>query len=194
PAINVHPSLLPKYRGPSPMQSAILNGDAKTGISIMLLNQGMDSGPILAQQEIALSDQESTQTLEAKVCQLGPKLLLDTIDQFLNNKIKPIPQNEAEATVCTMLERSDAEITWNESLEEIDRKIRAFDPWPGTYFELAGNNRRLSAETLVKAGKSVIRIKIIKACLDKTGLNLLEVQPAGKKPMSIDQFINGYLS
>ena len=176
PAINVHPSLLPKYRGPSPMQSAILNGESETGISIMLLDQGMDSGPVLAQQEIKLSDHETAVTLEEKVCQVGPELLLNTMDSYLAGQTKPVAQNGSEATVCTMLEKSDAEITLNETCEEMDRKIRAFDPWPGTYFEMDSR-----------------RIKIIKALLDETGLNLLEVQPAGKKRMDINSFINGYL-
>jgi len=183
PAFNVHPSLLPKYRGPSPMQSAILNGDSKTGISIMLLDQGMDSGPILAQQEIELLDHETAQTLEQKVSKLGPKLLLDALDQYLAGQIKPKVQDDSKMTICSMLERNDGQITWNESLKEIDQKIRAFDPWPGTYFELEGTDRR----------ESVIRVKILKARLDQSGLNLLEVQPAGKKPMTIDQFLNGYL-
>jgi methionyl-tRNA formyltransferase len=177
PSINVHPSLLPKYRGPSPMQSAILNGDSLTGISIMLLDEGMDSGPVLAQEEIKLSDHETAVTLENKVCQIGPELLLNTIEGYLADQIKPAVQDNSEAIVCTMLERSDAEITLNETCEEIDRKIRAFDPWPGTYFELDSK-----------------RIKIIRARLDQSGLNILEVQPAGKKPMEISSFINGYLS
>jgi len=183
PAFNVHPSLLPKYRGPSPMQSAILNGDSKTGISIMLLDQGMDSGPILVQQEIELLDHETAHTLEQKVSKLGPKLLLDALDQYLAGQIKPKVQDDSKMTICSMLERNDGQITWNESLKEIDQKIRAFDPWPGTYFELEGTDRR----------ESVIRVKILKARLDQSGLNLLEVQPAGKKPMTIDQFLNGYL-
>ena len=177
PSINVHPSLLPKYRGPSPMQSAILNGDSLTGISIMLLDEGMDSGPVLAQEEIKLSDHETAVTLENKVCQIGPELLLNTIEGYLADQIKHAVQDNSEAIVCTMLERSDAEITLNETCEEIDRKIRAFDPWPGTYFELDSK-----------------RIKIIRARLDQSGLNILEVQPAGKKPMEISSFINGYLS
>ena len=158
------------------MQSAILNGESETGISIMLLDQGMDSGPVLAQQEIKLSDHETAVTLEEKVCQVGPELLLNTMDSYLAGQTKPVAQNGSEATVCTMLEKSDAEITLNETCEEMDRKIRAFDPWPGTYFEMDSR-----------------RIKIIKALLDETGLNLLEVQPAGKKRMDINSFINGYL-
>jgi len=177
PTLNVHPSLLPKYRGPSPMQSAILNGETETGISIMLLDAGMDSGPILSQEKLKLTDYETAETLEQRVCDVGPKLLLNAIQGYLDDAIKPVAQDDSQATTCHMLERADAEITLNETLQEIDRKIRAFTPWPGTYFE-----------------HDEKRVKILKARLDESGLNLLEVQPAGKKPMSIDQFINGYLS
>ncbi len=182
PAINVHPSLLPKYRGPSPMPAAILNGDPITGISIMLLDEGMDSGPVLAQEEIVLEARETAKTLEQKVMELGPQLLLNTMQRYINEEVEPQPQDESQVSICSMLTRDNGEITWNESLKEIDQKIRALTPWPGTYFNWVGSDAR----------KGVIRVKIIKSRLDESGLNLLEVQPAGKKPMSIDQFLNGY--
>ena len=177
--LNVHPSLLPKYRGPSPIQSAIANGDEETGISIMLLNKGMDTGPILAQEKIILVADETQFSLTEKIKQLGPALLVETIKKYVAGEIKPQPQDDSQAVICKMLSRDSGKIDWSESVEKIDQKIRAYFPWPGSWTEILHNGKTL-------------RLKILKSKLQNNVLTLLEVQPEGRAPMAYEEFVKGY--
>ncbi len=240
PTINAHPSMLPKYRGPSPIQSAILAGDSATGISIMILDTEMDHGPVLAQKPITIESTDTARTLEQKIIKVGAPLLVNVAREFIKGNIKPIPQDDRAATYCKILTRDDGRIDWNKAAKTIDQKIRAFDPWPGTYTFVRSDSRpvlrlvlRSSAEpseggSLGEGGKGVkgagndtrkgvskLRIKILKArtsniniklpighlmnhkdrLLVATGssaLEILELQPAGKKPMNAQEFLNGY--
>ena len=174
-SLNLHPSLLPKYRGPSPIQTAILNNDKTTGITIMLMDEKMDHGPIISQIEIKINDQFNYQTLEKKLSQEAADLLIKTLPQYFQNKIKPKPQKEEKASYTKILTRQDGKINWQQTAQEIERKIRAFYPWPGTWTELNGK-----------------RIKILKAKITNQGFLKLEiVQPAGKKPMTGQEFFKG---
>ena len=177
--INVHPSLLPKYRGPTPIQSAIANGDTETGISIMLLDKGMDTGPILAQEKIFLEASENQISLTEKIKQLGPKFLIETIENYVAGKIKPIPQDDSRAIICKLLDRESGKIDWSEPAEVIERKIRAYFPWPGTWTDLLHNGKN-------------IRVKILKAQLKNNQLEILEVQPEGGAAMDYEAFARGY--
>ncbi|MFA6131597.1 MAG: methionyl-tRNA formyltransferase [Patescibacteria group bacterium] len=177
--INVHPSLLPKYRGPSPIQSAIANGDAETGISIMLLNKGMDTGPVLAQEKLLLDADETQVTLTEKIKTAGPKLLVDTLKKYSAGEIKPVAQDDSLATVTKLLTREDGKIDWSEPAEKIHQKIRAYFPWPGSWTEIEHNG-----ETL--------RVKILKTALKDGHLEILEVQPEGSSAMNYDSFVRGY--
>lgn len=177
--VNVHPSMLPKYRGPSPIQSAIANGDVETGISIMLLDKGMDTGPILAQEKLLLASDETQITLTEKIKKVGPALLIETIKKYVAGEIKPIPQNDSQATVCKMLDREAGKIDWSEPAEKIDQKIRAYFPWPGCWIEFLHHGK-------------IIRVKILKASLRDRRLTLLEVQPEGREPMVYEEFVKGY--
>lgn len=149
-ALNIHPSLLPRWRGPSPIQSAILAGDAKTGVTIMQMDEKMDHGPIVTQQEKP-DDDFATVTypiLHNHLAEAGAKLLIETIPKWLSGAITPIPQNETKTTYCKLLTRNDGRIDWTKSAEEIERMIRAFHPWPGTWtiWQSESGTRRIRIE------------------------------------------------
>ncbi|MBU1091989.1 methionyl-tRNA formyltransferase [Patescibacteria group bacterium] len=166
--LNVHPSLLPKLRGPSPIQTAILNGEKETGVTIMLMNEKMDEGPILAQQELRIKIQDlGFKKLEEELAKLGGKLLIETIPKWIDGKITPQPQDHNQATYSKLIKKSDGEINWNEPAEKIYNKICAFTPWPSAYY--------------FENGKRVI---ITKTKLDKDGkLKILRVKPEGRNEM-----------
>ncbi len=176
--INVHPSLLPKHRGPSPLQQTILEGDEKTGVTIMLMDSQIDHGPILAQTEIETKPRETASELHNRLAEIGGELLLKTIPQWMAGEIKAVPQNDKAATYTKIIKREDGEIDWQNTPEEIERKIRAFSPWPGAY-------------TFWNKNGKVSRLKILKARLKEGKLELEEVQPEGKKPMGFAEFLRG---
>ena len=205
--INVHPSLLPKWRGSSPIQFAILNRDKETGITIILMDEKMDHGPILAQKSIKIEEKERAKTLHDKLVNIGADLLLKTILSFQKGLIKANPQNDAEATFSKILVKDDGRINWGKSAEEIEREIRAFDVWPGSF-------------TFWEKGSQLLRIKILKARVfnktkhaltypigktvvvpqneigvqcGKDFLVLEKLQLEGKKEISSEDFIRGYL-
>ncbi len=174
--LNVHPSLLPKYRGSSPIQYTILNGDKKTGVTIMLMDEKMDHGPIITNCELRIANYKYTlKGLEKKLANLGANLLIETIPKWIQGKIKPKPQNELEATYTKIIKKQDGKIDWQKSAQEIERQIRAFNPWPGTY--TIYNKKRL---------------KILKTEILKGRLIIKKVQLEGKRPMNFKDFLNGH--
>lgn len=172
--VNVHGSLLPLLRGPSPIHTAILEGHTSSGISIMLLEETMDTGPVLSKTTVLLRKDETTQTLHDTLMKKGASLLVETLPKYMDGTITPKEQNHEKATYCHLIEKTDGEIDWNEPDEIIERKIRAYTPWPSAY--------------TYENGK---RIKIIKAHLDDGKCVLDTVQPEGKKPMSYADFQRG---
>ena len=132
--VNVHPSLLPKYRGPSPVATAILEGEASTGASIMLMDEGMDTGPVLATRSVPIHPREDTTgSLTPCLFQLGAELLMEVLPVWLKGEIMPRPQDHSQATVTKKLEKRDGEASWELSAEELERRVMAFTPWPGLY-------------------------------------------------------------
>jgi len=166
--LNIHPSLLPKYRGASPIQSAILAGEKETGVTIILLDEEMDHGPIIAQKKIRLSGTENAEDLRKKLGDVGAKLLIKTIPAWIEGKIKPKEQNHQEATFTKMLTKNDGYIDLDNppDPEKFSLMVRAFYPWPGTWTKWQN--------------------KIIKFL--PQGL----IQPEGKQPMTVKEFLNGY--
>ena len=184
--LNLHPSLLPKYRGPSPMQTAILNDDKKTGLTIMLMDEKIDHGPIIAQKNMAIASDENYQTLEKKLAQLAANFLIEIIPQYLRNKIKPQSQNESQASYTKILTRQDGQIDWQQSAQVIARKIRAFYPWPGAWTDFNGKRTKiLKAKAVDKKQEATLPTK-------KGFLFLEIVQPAGKNPMTGQEFFRGH--
>lgn len=135
-ALNIHASLLPKYRGSSCLQAAILNGDDKTGITIIKLDATMDTGPILRQRELKLDGTETTDNLHDTLSQMGADLLLETITDYITNKIQAIPQDDSQASYVSLIKKEDAKLDPSLSAEMLERKVRAYHPWPGAYLEL----------------------------------------------------------
>ncbi len=200
--INVHPSLLPKFRGPSPIQAAILAGDSITGVSIMKLDAGMDTGPLLAQRTIDLAADETSETLTKKVIEVSAPLLIATLNGYIAGTIEPIAQSTEGVSICKMLSREDGKIDWAESADAIDRKVRALTPWPGTSTTWVIGGKEVSVKILKTAhAKStteeigVPRSESGKLVVDTANgtLEILELQPAGGKVMSGADFARGYL-
>ncbi len=190
--LNLHPSLLPKYRGPSPIQTAILNGDKETGATIMLMDKKIDHGPILAQKKIKIKPNIIYKELEKELAEIGSNLLLKTIPKWLEGKIKPKPQNEKKATYTKIIKKEDGKIDWNKSAKKIEQKIRAFSSWPGAFAFFKKNSKILKAEILEAetSNKEVPNCLCIKC--GKDYLLIKKIKPQGKNPMGGKDFINGY--
>ncbi|MDO8435818.1 MAG: methionyl-tRNA formyltransferase, partial [bacterium] len=174
-SINVHPSLLPRWRGPSPIQSAILANDQKTGVSIIKMTEKVDKGPILGQKEIGLTGKETYLDLHNRLGEMGSNLLIEIIQKWIKDEIKPEPQDDSKAVYSKIIKKEDGKIDWEKPAEEIERKIRALNPWPGTY--------------TIQQGKI---LKILKVEISNGKLIIKEIQPEGKKPMSFEDFLRGY--
>lgn len=195
--LNVHASILPRWRGATPIQAAILHGDKLTGVTIIKMDEGVDTGPILSKKEVQIDSMDTGLTLSQKLSVAGAQLLLDTLPGYTEGSIHPQPQDESHATYAKLLRKEDGLLDFSKSAEELERKVRAFNPWPGTFFDLQG------------APCKVIRAGVVTSCSLEAGehgskdgipligtsmhaLSLLELQPAGKKPMAGDQFLRGY--
>lgn len=198
--INIHPSLLPKFRGPSPIAAAILAGSEFTGVSLMLMEKGLDTGPILAQAQIPISAWDTTASLSAKLSRIGAQLLLEVLPGWLRGELTPQPQDEAQATYSRRLTKEDGEIDWHLPAVAIWRRMRAFHPWPGCYTRWQGKQLKimaaasLPAEGTLPAGQVVAVNKGEAIVGVNTGdgvLGLLTVQPEGKRAMSGAEFGRG---
>jgi len=159
--LNIHPSLLPKYRGPSPIQTVILNGDRETGTTIILIDEKMDHGPVIANRQLSITDCEiTTDELSKKLAALSIDLLIKIVPKWINGEIKAKPQDESKATYTKIIKKEDGKINWKKSAEEIERQIRAFYPWPGTF--TFWRNKRikiLEAETSKTVPENKLAIK-----------------------------------
>lgn len=203
--VNVHTSLLPRWRGASPVQNALMGGDTETGVSIMLMDEGMDTGAIISQQALAIDPIDTTETLLGKLGVLGATLLTETLPLWIRKKIEPKEQDSSLATICQLIEREDGRIFWNETAETIWNKYRGLSPWPGIFCFWK------------RPGEEFVRIKLPRISLQRTdptterklgevfeagehiavragaGLILLEeIQPSGKEPMTARDFANGH--
>lgn len=194
--INVHPSLLPKYRGPSPIQSAIVNGEKETGVSIMLLDALMDHGPILAQAKIKLSNDETPESLRVKAVEIGAPLLVDSLKKFSQNKIVPTPQDDSQVTICKLLTREDGHIDWSRTALQIDAQIRGLTPWPGTWttwnnIQVKIIKAKISSESIPTGRCGIIENRLTVGT-GTTALEILELQLEGSKPMLAREFLLGH--
>ena len=198
--INVHASLLPKYRGAAPINWAIANGERETGVTIMQMDVGMDTGPMIATHSLAIGEDETAPELSTRLAELGAEALSATLPLIERGEIKPTSQDEQEATYAPILKREDGLIDWRMNAREIANRVRAFQPWPGTYTQFRGARVNIwraqeaeakseSAEpgTITGIDKSAITI----ACADSTALRVEELQTEGKRKMSARDFVNG---
>ncbi len=174
--INIHPSLLPKYRGPSPIQKAILNGDKISGITIIKIDERVDHGPILYQETLELSDDDNFDVLSKKMFLRSSEVLPQVIKDFIAGKITPTPQDHSHATLCEHLSRQSGyfEITNSPSAENLDRMIRAYYPWPGVWTIWEVKSRKEKVKKIVKFLPNEL------------------IQMEGKKAISVKDFLNGY--
>lgn len=194
--INVHASYLPRWRGAAPIQAAILNGDEYSGVTIMKMDPGIDTGPMLLQEKVPLSEDETLSTLTDKLATTGARLLLTALDDYLNGRLLPIAQPEEGATYAAMLNKEDGLLDFNQSAVSIDRKVRAFNDWPGTYMifnqqPLKIKKIKIVNASISEAGTRSIVEKFPAISTSDGWVQLLEVQPAGKKWMSGDEFLRG---
>jgi len=195
--INIHPSLLPKYRGASPIQYAILNGDTETGTTIMLMDEKMDHGKIIAQRKFGIGEEKiSFEELSKGLSALSSGLLTQILPEWIHGRIKALPQTESLATFTKILEKKDGRIDWSQPAEKIERKIRALNPWPGTFTNIESKTLKiLKAEVLQKKekpGKVFQSEKKLAVGCGENSLILKEVQLEGKKSVLGDNFLHGH--
>ena len=199
-SVNVHTSLLPRHRGAAPIQWAILNGDAETGVTIMKMDAGLDTGPILTERRTAIAEEDTAQTLHDRLAVIGAELLVETIPNWVAGKITPRPQPEG-ATYARKIEKSDGLIYWSEAAANISRKIRAFTPWPGGYTFLEANGHRRMIKVLAgfvvdasgEPGTVVSKSKEgIVVATGSAAFCITAVQPEGRKRMAAHEFLTGH--
>jgi len=198
--LNLHGSLLPRLRGASPVAFAILEGHSETGVTVMLMDAGMDTGPILAQRSTSIGDYDTSTTLGLRLAKMSANLLAETIPLWISGDIQPIGQDNSLATYSRIISKTDGQIDWSSDAEAICRKVRAFDPWPGTYTYWGGQRLKvLSAVPVMESAKATPGLVEI---IDnphtpvvihtaRGALAPLRLQMEGRKPMPVVEFLQG---
>jgi len=198
--VNLHPSLLPRYRGPSPIESAILAGDAVTGVTTMLLDEGMDTGPILLQRETRINPREHSPEVEARLAHLGAHLVVETLAGLASGTVIATPQDNSTATVTVKLERRMGRVDWQLTAQELSNRCRAFDPWPGVFTSFRGGRLKIHG---LEVGESILGDEAPGTVLGVSPAGIAvragkgtvavvtEVQREGKRRMPADAFIIG---
>jgi methionyl-tRNA formyltransferase len=197
--INVHASLLPKYRGAAPIQWAIASGETVSGVTTMLLNEGLDTGDILLQKEMPIVPDDTALTLDPKLAAIGADLLIETLRGLEKGTLRPAPQDNSRATLAPILKKEDGLVGFHRTAAEISNRLRGFQPWPGAYTVFRGKNLKivsarpselyaeLTPGELLAAGD-----RLFAGCGGDSSLELLELQPEGKKAMAARAFLSGY--
>ena len=191
--LNIHPSLLPRWRGAAPVAHAILAGDSETGVSIIVMDEGFDTGPILAQTHVAMPPRATTGEFEPELARLGAAMMVEALAGFDAGSLTPRPQGEAGATYAHKFSKQDGEIDWTSSSQDLDRQVRALSPWPGAWFRLGDSTLRiLACEPVVGQGLpgTLLDDNFVVAC-GQGGLRLVKVQRAGKAAIAGADFLRG---
>lgn len=199
-AVNLHASLLPKYRGAAPIPWAILNGETETGCTTMQMSLEMDAGPLYLQERCIIHDTDTTETLSRKLSELGAPLLILTLDLIEKNAMVPVTQDVSAVTFAPKLKKENGRVDWNRPADWISRQIRAFDPWPGTFSKIAKTELKfwlaqpVEEKTSEKPGTiiNVLKHALLVASGDGTILQLVEVQPESRPRMTAHEFAIGY--
>ncbi|MFW6174333.1 MAG: methionyl-tRNA formyltransferase [Chloroflexota bacterium] len=200
--LNVHPSLLPRYRGPSPVVTAILEGASETGVTVMLLDEGMDTGPILAQSEpILITEEDTAGELTERLFRMGGDLLLETLSRWESGELAPQPQDDAQATVTRLIEKSDGELDFSRPAVELARAVRAFDPWPGTFTHWDGKLLKVLEARAGEAPEDAVRRRPgtvtglgdrVLIAAGEGALSVTRLQLEGRKPVGAREFLSGF--
>jgi methionyl-tRNA formyltransferase len=196
--LNVHASLLPRYRGAAPVQWAIVEGEAETGVTTMLLDEGLDTGPTLLARRTPIGAEETAAQLEGRLARLGAELLIETLSAWSAGSLRPTPQDNARATHARLLKKEDGRVDWGEPAAALERKVRGFQPWPGMTASLAGRGLRiLCARVEPGAGDAPGTVMavgpagVVVACGARSRLRLIEVQPDSRRAMPAAAFAAG---
>ena len=195
-SLNLHASLLPRWRGAAPIQAAIAVGDRETGITVMYMDEGLDTGDILLQRTIDILPDDTGGSLQDRLAQIAPEALLESLRMLEKNSAPRIPQDNAQATWAPKLKREHGRIDWSEMAEAIERKIRAFNPWPGAFMEISGRNLKIFSASVVdlsgEPGEILKSENELVIAAGKGALLLGEVQLEGKRKMSAAEFLRGH--
>ena len=196
--INGHASLLPRWRGAAPIQRSIEAGDQKTGSCIMVMEKGMDTGPVILSKAIEINQDDNAQIIHDKLSNITAELLIDAIKGYTSGNLNPVPQENIGIEYANKIDKTEAEIDWKQSSKDIHNKIRAFDPFPGAYTFLKNdivkinsakpinNNHNSEPGTIIEVEK-----KILVACGNKTAIEIISLQKPGKKIINAIEFLNG---
>ncbi len=195
--VNVHASLLPRWRGPSPIEAAILHGDSQTGISLMRLVPAMDAGPVYVNDPVELDGTETRPWLMRHLAQLGATTLHSYLDGIIDGTLTPADQDEAQATYSKLLRKSDGEIDWHQPAEAIERHIRAFLGWPGSFTTIDDTYITIEAADIIEGagepGKPDVIDNSLVIYASENALRITQLKPSGKKTMTGQDFVRGYL-
>jgi len=195
--LNVHPSLLPRHRGPSPIAASLLAGDTETGVTIMLMDEGLDTGPILTQERVGIADTDTSGSLTDSLAALGANLLVDTVGRWADGDIAPRRQDDLAATYSEKIVARDALLDWREPAEILWRRIRAYSPWPGCYTTWKGKRLKVHAASVaseVESAEVGCVVPLGGGAGIATGrgiLKLVTVQLEGKRPVTVEEFVRG---
>ena len=195
--INLHASLLPKYRGAAPIQWAIANGETVTGNTTMRLDSGLDTGEILLQKELPIASDDTSETLAPRLAEMGADLLVETLRGLESAQIQPRKQDDSQATLAPILKKEDGEIDFSRGAQQILNRLRGFQPWPGAYTKFRGKNLQIlkAQPATVEAPPALVKVAgdhLIAGCGQTTSLEILELQLEGKKRTTAKDFIHGY--
>jgi len=199
--VNLHASLLPKYRGAAPIQAAIAHGERETGVTTMLMEEGLDSGPVLLQRRTRIGSYETTPELAERLAEMGAELVLETIEAMTSGELKPRKQNEKKATLAPRLTRAHGKVNWALTAEEIANRLRAYTPWPGLYAHLRGSPVKILEAVPIDwtqapdgLSGSILGLRqgrLAVLCGENTVLGISELQRPGKKPLDASEFAHG---
>jgi methionyl-tRNA formyltransferase len=194
--LNLHASLLPRWRGAAPIQAAIASGDQETGITVMYMDEGLDTGDVLLQRKIDILPNEIGGSLHDRLAHIAPEACLESLQLLAAGKAPRVPQDNALSTYASKLNREDGRIDWSEPAEVIERKIRAYNPWPGAFMKLDGRNLKIFSAAVVdlagRAGEIFRKTDGLIIAAGKRALMLSEVQLEGKRRMSAAEFLRGH--
>jgi methionyl-tRNA formyltransferase len=195
--INLHASLLPKYRGAAPIQWAIANGETVTGVTTMRIDAGLDTGDILLQQELPIAPEDTAETLAPRLASIGADLAVQTLHGLEARTIHPRPQDNTQASLAPILKKEDGLIDFSRSPADIINRIRGFQPWPGAYTKFRGKNLQIlkakpATDVLPVGEMHVVSNRLLVGCGHQTSLEFLEIQLEGKKRSSAQDFARGY--